>query len=170
MKEDMLLTEGERIRKLRKSENLTLAKFGERIGMRNNSLSELENNKHAVTEKTRIAISQKFHVSYAWLETGEGEMKVTASKDEQLETFFRDVRVDDGFKKRFVRALAQLNERDWEAVEKMAHSIYEQEQEHQPKTKFFDDMTRDEKHAELDRMLDLEEEAEEESDVSTSIA
>ena len=46
------MTRGERIKEIRKSYNLTLEKFGERIGMKKSSVSQLENGINSVTEQT----------------------------------------------------------------------------------------------------------------------
>ncbi len=39
------MTQGERIREVRKALGLTLEKFGEKIGMKKNSVSQIENGK-----------------------------------------------------------------------------------------------------------------------------
>ena len=39
------MTQGERIREIRKTLGLTLEKFGEKIGMKKNSVSQIENGK-----------------------------------------------------------------------------------------------------------------------------
>ena len=45
------MTQGERIREVRKALGLTLEKFGEKIGMKKNSVSQIENGKNSVTEQ-----------------------------------------------------------------------------------------------------------------------
>lgn len=68
------MTQGERVRMLRKELGLTLEKFSERIGMKKNSISQIENNKNSLTNQTIKSICREFNVSYAWLIDGEGEM------------------------------------------------------------------------------------------------
>ena len=64
----------ERIKELRKSLDMTLEKFGERVGLKKNSLSAIERGVNSVTDRLIIAIVREFGVSEKWLRTGEGEM------------------------------------------------------------------------------------------------
>ena len=119
--------ESERIKEVRKANGLTMEKFAVPLGVGKTAISKIESGERGVTDQIRRSIAREYHVNYEWLLTGEGEMKTSTSRSDELDAFFQGVRIDDGFKSRFVRALAQLNERDWGAVEKMARSIYEQE-------------------------------------------
>ena len=70
------MTRGERVRFIRKNSNinLTLEKFGERIGLRKSSLSQIENDINTLTDSNIKAICREFDVREEWLRTGEGEM------------------------------------------------------------------------------------------------
>lgn len=68
------MTQGERIRAIRNHFDLTLEKFGERIGMKKSSLSQLENGVNSLTEQTLKSICREFNVNETWLRTGNGEM------------------------------------------------------------------------------------------------
>lgn len=70
------MTQGERVRFIRKHKNvnLTLEKFGERIGLRKSSLSQIENDINALTDSNIKAICREFDVNENWLRTGEGDM------------------------------------------------------------------------------------------------
>lgn len=68
------MTQGERVKKIRKELGLTLVKFGEKIGMKNNSISQIENGKNALTDQAAKSICNAFGVNYFWLINGEGEM------------------------------------------------------------------------------------------------
>lgn len=74
--EVITLTQGERVRFIRKNSNinLTLEKFGERIGLRKSSLSQIENDINTLTDSNIKAICREFDVREEWLRTGEGEM------------------------------------------------------------------------------------------------
>ena len=63
-----------RIKLLRKELNLTQEKFGEKLGMKKNSISQIENGVNALTEQLLVSICREFNVSESWLRTGEGEM------------------------------------------------------------------------------------------------
>lgn len=70
------MTIGERIRELRKSNNLTLVQFGSRIGIRNNTLSQIENGVNGCSNQIIISICREFGVSEKWLREGAGQMYI----------------------------------------------------------------------------------------------
>lgn len=68
-------TIGERIKFLRKQIlNNTQKDFGFRIGLKPNSVSDIENGKNNVTEQTLKVICQEFNINQKWLRTGNGDM------------------------------------------------------------------------------------------------
>lgn len=64
----------ERVKKLRKTLGLSGEKFGERLGLKRNSISQIETGKNAPTEQTILSICREFNVNEEWLRTGEGDM------------------------------------------------------------------------------------------------
>lgn len=66
---------GDRIKTLRKALHLTQQKFGERIGLKQNSVALIEAGRET-SDQTIFAICREFRVSEDWLRTGEGEMFV----------------------------------------------------------------------------------------------
>lgn len=68
------MTQGERVRKIRKYHGLTLEKFGEKIGIKKNSVSQIENGVNNLTEQMAKSICREFGVNFTWLTTEEGEM------------------------------------------------------------------------------------------------
>lgn len=85
------MTRGERIKEIRKSYNLTLEKFGERIGMKKSSVSQLENGINSVTEQTLKSICREFNVSEEWLRTGNGEMFIQLSQEDEAAHIVQDM-------------------------------------------------------------------------------
>lgn len=63
-----------RIYELRKFLNLTQLEFSNTIGIKGGSLSDMENGKAPITERTIITICAKFNVNEDWLRNGTGEM------------------------------------------------------------------------------------------------
>ena len=63
-----------RIREVRKNAKLTQTEFGERIGVKGNTVTGYENGLRAPSNAIVHAIAQEFHVREEWLRTGEGEM------------------------------------------------------------------------------------------------
>lgn len=117
--------ENRRIKEVRKTLGLTLEKFGERIGMKSNSLSQVENGINAVSSQLRTAVCREFHVREEWLRTGEGEMFEERTPDQAIVDFAADlVNVeDDAFKKRLISALARMDEQTWESFEKWINAF-----------------------------------------------
>lgn len=68
------MLENERIREIRKAQNLTLERFGAMVGVQKSAISKIERGENAVSEQIRLSICRAFHVNEVWLRTGEGEM------------------------------------------------------------------------------------------------
>ena len=121
------MTQGERVKEVRKSLDLTLEKFGERIGLKKNSLSQIENGRNSLTDQTASSISREFNVSEEWLRDGAGNMFVDLSKEIQIARFFGDMVGDDGFKKRFISALSTMTVDEWAFLERKMREIFEED-------------------------------------------
>lgn len=66
----------ERLRILRKTLDLTMDEFGEKLGMTKASISRLEAGLNGASEQTIRLICSTFGVDYFWLTEGKGEMFV----------------------------------------------------------------------------------------------
>ena len=109
------MTQGERIREVRKTLGLTLEKFGEKIGMKKNSVSQIENGKNSVTEQVIKSICREFNVDYIWLTTGDGEMFVDTD-DDFIERIDRIMVGEDDARKNLFKALLYASDEDIEAL------------------------------------------------------
>ncbi len=78
------MTQGERVREIRKSLSLTLEKFGEKIGIKKNSVSQIENGINNLTEQISKSICREFNVNEEWLRTGEGDMFEELTEQQKL--------------------------------------------------------------------------------------
>lgn len=68
------MDQGERIRSIRKELNLTLEKFGAKLGVSKAAISAIETGSRNLTEQMAISICREFNVNYDYLVDGEGEM------------------------------------------------------------------------------------------------
>ena len=68
------MTQGERIKEVRSNSNLTLEKFGARLGGTKVAVSNLENDKRGLTDQMARSICREFGVSMEWLQEGTGPM------------------------------------------------------------------------------------------------
>lgn len=80
------MNKGERVKIVRKSLNLTLEKFGERLGLKKSTLSSIETGRNNLADSVAKAICREFNVNYLWLAEGIGEML-----SESPETILDDV-------------------------------------------------------------------------------
>ena len=64
----------ERIKEVRKRLGLTQEKFADKIGIKQNSLTNIETDRRAPSNQVVLAICREFNVNRTWLETGEGDM------------------------------------------------------------------------------------------------
>lgn len=67
------MTQGERVRYIRQKTQLTLDKFGERLGVKKGAISAIENNRNALTEQMAVAICREYKANYDYLMYGEGD-------------------------------------------------------------------------------------------------
>ena len=51
-----------------------MEKFGEKLGVKKNSISQLENGKNSLTDQMTKSICREYNVNYDYLMDGEGEM------------------------------------------------------------------------------------------------
>lgn len=72
----------ERIRKLRKTLDLTQEKFAERIGIKRNTIATYESGRNEPVDSVVALICREFHVNEEWLRYGTGEMFTKDSEDE----------------------------------------------------------------------------------------
>ena len=66
------MTQGERVKAVRKSLGLTLENFGAKIGLKKSGLSLIESGRNELTEGNAKAICREFNVNKEWLRTGAG--------------------------------------------------------------------------------------------------
>lgn len=64
----------ERIKQVRKYYGLTQNEFGERIGVRGNTITGYENGLRSPSNAIIIAIAKEYNINESWLRTGEGDM------------------------------------------------------------------------------------------------
>lgn len=116
------MTQGERVKELRKSLNYTLDKFGGKLGVQKSAISKIEKGENNLTDQMLLSICREFGVSEEWLRTGEGEMFVSLNRTQQIAQLTTDLfkGEKDSFKERLLLALAKLDEDEWKVLEKIA--------------------------------------------------
>ena len=105
--------------------------FGERIEVAQTYLSQIEKGDRPVTDKiSKIVCLQNWNgksVNEEWFLTGNGEMFVPETKDEQITRLLSDVlkKENSDFKRRLVTTLSKLDDTGWKYLEDFIDSISE---------------------------------------------
>ena len=116
----------ERLKLLRRELQLNQTEFGNRLGLKQSAIANYENGTRQPLDTVITSICREFGVNEEWLRTGEGEMFVPRTKNQVITDFMADlVMEDDSFKKRIIEALAQLDAKDWEELERIALKVLE---------------------------------------------
>lgn len=102
----MILDINDRIKVIRVDSGLSQTAFAERLGTTRGVITNLEFKKTTPNNSFLGLICREFGVSQTWLQTGEGEMFLPRSKNEELALMVADLMAesDDSFRKRFVSA------------------------------------------------------------------
>lgn len=130
-------TINDRVKILRKELGLTLDRFGEHLGVKKSTLSNIENNRYGVTDQMIKSICREFNADYIWLTTGEGEM-FKDSDDAFLERIDRIMADENSLHKNIIRAAVNLDVEDLEAIERIINKLkdsfmYEEKKEESEK-------------------------------------
>lgn len=117
----------ERIKKLRKALGLTQQEFADRIGISRGNIATYETREGSPGSSVINLICREFNVSETWLRTGEGEMYVRRSRDDELSAFVDELMKEQpqDFRRRLVTALSRLKPEQWDALESIALSLME---------------------------------------------
>ena len=112
----------ERLKKLRKELDMTQQEFAEGIGIKRNTMATYESGRNEPIDAVISLICTKYNVNENWLRTGEGDMFNEVPRDEQIADFVGEVLKgeEESFKRRFMTMLSELDESDWESLEKIA--------------------------------------------------
>lgn len=115
----------ERIKKVRKSEGLTQVEFGERIGVKGNTVTNYETGLRTPTDAVLLSICREFNVNEEWLRTGNGEMFNPEIPNQEIANMLADVLKleNKDFRKRLLVALSKLDSDGWHELEKFIDSI-----------------------------------------------
>lgn len=122
-------TIGDRIRKIREEKSLTQAAFGKKLFLERSAISLIERNLRTPTERVLQDICREFHVNKQWLTTGEGDMFLAPSDEELNEQIERIMAGENEFHKNMFRLLANFDDEDLIALERLVKKLAQTEKE-----------------------------------------
>ena len=114
------MTQGERVNAVRKSEriNLTLEKFGEKIGVKKGAISKIEKGENNLTDQNIISICREFGVNEDWLRTGAGgyENMFISEDMEYILNIGKLGKEENEFKKFYLNMMMGLPDEYWNYI------------------------------------------------------
>ncbi|MFR4594814.1 MAG: helix-turn-helix transcriptional regulator [Oscillospiraceae bacterium] len=114
-----------RIDLLIKDLGITKTRFAESLHVSSQFISSLCSGAKQPSERTISDICREFNVSLDWLQSGNGEMYVQRSANEELGLMVASLmaEADESFRKRFVSAMLELPPEFWPELEKFIKKI-----------------------------------------------
>ena len=115
----------DRIKKIRKELDLTQQAFADKIGMKRNTIAQYEMGRTIPSDAIIFSICREFNVSDEWLRTGNGEMFVKQTRNEEMAKLTKLLlnEEEDSFKNRLISVLANLTEDQWELLADIAEKL-----------------------------------------------
>lgn len=111
------MTQGERIRKIRKSKKLTMDQFGDNIGVTKSTISNIENGNRNATNQMIKSICREYRVDHLWLTQGIGDMYI--QEDAKIKLYRMIDQVLEGENehvKRVFKNFSELTEKYYEEL------------------------------------------------------
>lgn len=119
----------ERLKEIRKSnpDGKTQETFANYLGISKENIASYESGRRNPSDSFIKLVCEKCNVNEDWLRTGNGEMFMPETKDEQISKMLANVmKSEDGnFKKKLISALAQLDKDGWDKLEEFVDMISE---------------------------------------------
>lgn len=157
----------DRIKELRKTLNLTMEKFGARLGVGKTAISKLENGERNLTDQMFKSICREFNVREEWLRNGSGKMQNPSPSDalDQLKQDYHLSEADCVMVEKFVNLRPEIRQAVFHYMKEVAASFEESGTEPdsilsvglEPKTEHKPSI--DEQVEDYRRQLELEEKA-----------
>lgn len=126
------MTQGERVKIVRKKNHLTMEQFGERIGnVSKSTISNIENGNRNLTDLMLKSICSEFSVNEKWLRTGDGDMPQKLSEEEEVADLVSDL-LEDGKDNAFydiileiIRTYKELSPKSQETIREFSQKLAE---------------------------------------------
>lgn len=117
----------DRIKLLRKILGLTQEKFGEKIGLKKNSISQIENGINSLTEQLLISICREFNVREEWLRNGTGEIFIPMPEEDEVASYVGELLQPDnpfsGLIVEIMRTYSQLDPKSQEVLKEFSSKL-----------------------------------------------
>ena len=116
------MTQGERVKKIRKSLELTLEKFAQPLGVGKTAISKIEKDQVNLTDQMAKSICLAFNVNYYWLTEGKGDM-FTGTPESVVDEIAEDYHLDD-IDKKIIERYLELSDKQRQVIKEYIKSIF----------------------------------------------
>lgn len=108
----------DRLKQVRKLMGKSQTEFAALFGISKSAVQKWESGENTPTNAIIELMAQKAGVNEQWLRTGEGEMFLPQTRNEELAVFFGTILkdTDESYKKRLLYALSKLDESQWQVL------------------------------------------------------
>lgn len=121
------MTVNDRVREVRKSEGLTLEKFGAKLGVGKVAISLIENGKNSVTDQMFKSICREFNVNEEWLRNGIGPMHPELDEDVEYGQICAELGIADNRAKQIIINYGKFSEEDkelfWSFIDRLRKDV-----------------------------------------------
>ena len=114
-----------RIKNLRKQLGLTQSEFGEKIGLKGNTITNYENNNRTPSDAVIYSICREFNVNEQWLRSGEGDMFLRLSRNDEIAAYVARVMKDESayYQQKMLLFFSRLSPEMLKKLEEVAEDI-----------------------------------------------
>lgn len=117
----------DRIKQIRKHFNMSQTEFGQRVGVKGNTIGNYEIGLRAPSDAVIFSICREFNISETWLRTGEGEMMEKSDPDTELAKILGQIAgSNDTLIKAIIKSYWLLDEKDKAAVRKLVDRLVDE--------------------------------------------
>lgn len=118
------MNEHERLKELRKALGVKQGEFAKRISTTQGHISDIENGRKSLSERTAKLICLEFNVNEEWLRTGKVEMFVDVLPEDELGAYLGKIGTGDYPEiERIIKAYFRLPEESQRAVDLFLKSL-----------------------------------------------
>ena len=118
----------QRMKMVRETLRMSQAAFAESADIGLGVIKNIDSNRTEPNDHYFNVLCATYNVNRDWLETGEGDMFVEKTREEEILDWATSLlSADNEFKRRFIYALSRLDEAGWLTIEHFAQMLYEEQ-------------------------------------------
>lgn len=119
------MEQGQRVKAVRKELGMTLDAFGKRVGVTKTAISNIENGARCLTDQMLLSICREFGVNETWLRSGEGDMFLRLSRNDEIAAYVARVMKDENayYQQKMLLFFSRLSPEMLRKLEEVAKDI-----------------------------------------------